>query len=97
MTTAEIHDKLDAAREELFNLRFQRAAGQLKDYSRLEAVKRDIARYMTVLNERRILEEWEAAMAAAGATPVVETAEAGAEMDEDETGDEEEEEADATP
>lgn len=96
MTTAEIHNRLDAAREELFNLRFQRAAGQLKDYSRLKVVKRDIARYMTVLNERRILEEWEAAMAAAGATPA---AEAGGDVDGGEAGgqdEEDEEEADAT-
>jgi large subunit ribosomal protein L29 len=69
MTTPEIHTKLDEAREELFNLRFQRAAGQLKDYSRVQVVKRDIARYMTVLSERRILEEWEAAVAAAGVVP----------------------------
>jgi|DewCreStandDraft_5_1066085.scaffolds.fasta_scaffold01235_31 large subunit ribosomal protein L29 len=63
MTTAEIQNKLEEARQELFNLRFQRAAGQLKDTSRLTAVKRDIARYLTVLRERRLLEEWEAAMA----------------------------------
>lgn len=63
MTTAEIQNKLEEARQELFNLRFQQAAGQLKDTSRLTAVKRDIARYLTVLRERRLLEEWEAAMA----------------------------------
>lgn len=63
MTTAEIQNKLEEARQELFNLRFQRAAGQLKDTSRLTAVKRDIARYLTVLRARRLLEEWEAAMA----------------------------------
>jgi large subunit ribosomal protein L29 len=99
MTTAEIHTNLDAAREELFNLRFQRAAGQLKDYGRLEAIKRDIARYMTVLSERRILEEWEKAMIAAGAMPATASAvqevstaesskgeeEVASEMDEEET------------
>lgn len=74
MSTAEIQSKLDDAREELFNLRFQRAAGQLKDTSRLTAVKRDIARYLTVLNERRILQEWEAATAAAEAAEGSQTA-----------------------
>jgi large subunit ribosomal protein L29 len=84
MTTTEIHENLDSAREELFNLRFQRAAGQLKDYSRLDVVKRDIARYLTVLNERRILEEWDAAMAKAGLKPATEVEE-GPSEDEEET------------
>ncbi len=63
LTTAEVQARLDAAREELFNLNFQRAAGQLKDQSRLKIVRRDIARYLTILNERRILERWQAMVA----------------------------------
>ena len=51
------------SKEELFNLRFQHATGQLENTARLKAVKRDIARMYTVLRERElgITEEPEAA------------------------------------
>jgi large subunit ribosomal protein L29 len=42
------------SREELFNLRFQHATGQLENTARLGQVKRDLARGMTVANERAI-------------------------------------------
>ena len=42
------------AKEELFNLRFQSATGQLEGHGRLRAVKRDIARIYTVLREREL-------------------------------------------
>lgn len=45
-------DELKKAKEELFNLRFQSATGQLESHGRLRAVKRDIARIYTVLRER---------------------------------------------
>ena len=44
-------DELKKAKEELFNLRFQSATGQLESHGRLRAVKRDIARIYTVLRE----------------------------------------------
>jgi large subunit ribosomal protein L29 len=57
LQTAEIEHKLDDAREELFKLRFQFTTGQLTDTSRLAAVKRDIARYQTILRERHLAAE----------------------------------------
>ena len=54
LQSGEIESKLDDAREELFKLRFQLATGQLSDTSRLASVRRDIARYQTVLRERAI-------------------------------------------
>ena len=47
-------DELKKAKEELFNLRFQSATGQLENNGRLKAVKRDIARIYTVLREREL-------------------------------------------
>ena len=56
-------DELKKAKEELFNLRFQSATGQLESHGRIRAVKRDIARIYTVLREREL---------GIRATPVVE-------------------------
>ena len=47
-------DELKKAKEELFNLRFQSATGQLESHGRLRAVKRDIARLYTVIREREL-------------------------------------------
>ena len=46
--------ELNKAKEELFNLRFQAASGQLENNSRLRAARRDIARIYTVLREREL-------------------------------------------
>ena len=46
--------KLREAKEELFNLRFQSATGQLESHGRLKSVKHDIARIYTVLREREL-------------------------------------------
>lgn len=54
LTTEEIHRKLEEAREELFNLRFQWSTGQLRDNNRITQVKRDIARLLTILREREL-------------------------------------------
>jgi large subunit ribosomal protein L29 len=54
LSTGEIRTKLDQSREEMRNLRFQRAVGQLTDLMRLRAVRRDIARFETILRERTI-------------------------------------------
>ena len=53
-TTADIEGFLKKSKEELFNLRFQSATGQLDNTARLKAVKRDIARMYTVLREREL-------------------------------------------
>jgi len=46
--------ELKRAKEELFNLRFQAATGQLESHGRVRAVKRDIARLYTVIREREL-------------------------------------------
>ncbi|RSX54972.1 50S ribosomal protein L29 [Bifidobacterium dolichotidis] len=53
-TNAEIEDFLKKSKEELFNLRFQAATGQLENTARVKAVKHDIARMYTVLREREL-------------------------------------------
>ena len=45
---------LREAKEELFNLRFQAATGQLDSHGRLQAVRRDIARIYTIMREREL-------------------------------------------
>jgi large subunit ribosomal protein L29 len=50
----EIEQKLEETKEELFNLRFQNATGQLDNYKRLRELKRDVARIKTILREREI-------------------------------------------
>ncbi|EPI40854.1 50S ribosomal protein L29 [Gardnerella vaginalis] len=53
-TNAEIEGFLKKSKEELFNLRFQAATGQLENSARLKAVKHDIARMYTILREREL-------------------------------------------
>ena len=50
----DLEGKLREAKEELFNLRFQAATGQLESHGRLNAVKKDIARIYTVVREREL-------------------------------------------
>ena len=50
----DLADKLREAKEELFNLRFQAATGQLESHGRLRKVKKDIARIYTVVREREL-------------------------------------------
>ena len=47
-------EELRQAKEELFNLRFQSATGQLDNHGRLRAVRRDIARIYTIMREREL-------------------------------------------
>ena len=54
LADSELFEKLDQAKEELFNLRFQSATGQLESHGRIRAVKRDIARLYTVIREREL-------------------------------------------
>jgi large subunit ribosomal protein L29 len=52
-TDDELTGELDVLGKEIFNLRFQRANGQLENTARVRQVRRDIARIKTVLGERR--------------------------------------------
>ncbi len=52
--TEDLVTRLREAKEELFNLRFQAATGQLESHGRLRAVKKDIARIYTVMREREL-------------------------------------------
>jgi large subunit ribosomal protein L29 len=56
MKPGEIESKLTDAREELMKLRFQQVTGQLTDSSRMQVLKRDIARMLTILREQAIVE-----------------------------------------
>jgi large subunit ribosomal protein L29 len=49
-----LEERLRGHKEELFNLRFQAATGQLESHGRLRQVKRDIARIYTILREREL-------------------------------------------
>jgi large subunit ribosomal protein L29 len=56
----EIESKLTDARHEIMNLRFQQVSGQLTDSSRLRSLRREVARMMTIINERKAEVEGEA-------------------------------------
>jgi large subunit ribosomal protein L29 len=62
---AELVGRLDSNKEELFNLRFQLATGQLDNPMRIKAVRHEVARILTVLRQRELeaeLESFEAAL-----------------------------------
>ena len=52
-TEDELGEQLDTLGKEIFNLRFQRASGQLENTARVRQVRRNIARIKTILGERR--------------------------------------------
>ena len=54
LTDVDLETKLRESKEELFNLRFQAATGQLESHGRLRTVKKDIARIYTVVREREL-------------------------------------------
>jgi large subunit ribosomal protein L29 len=54
LNDVDLEAKLREAKEELFNLRFQAATGQLESHGRLRTVKKDIARIYTVVREREL-------------------------------------------
>jgi len=55
MSMDELQPALETARENLFNLRFQWATGQIRDHNLLKAARRDIARLETIQREREAL------------------------------------------
>ncbi|MDH2413513.1 50S ribosomal protein L29 [Nocardioides sp. CER19] len=54
LNDVDLEGRLREAKEELFNLRFQAATGQLESHGRLRTVKKDIARIYTVVREREL-------------------------------------------
>lgn len=75
MSDAKLEEMLENGREEMFNLRFQQASSRLEDYSRLKAVRREIAQLETVLNMRQL------AIETAVANPALSAVLAGEEWD----------------
>ncbi len=71
MSNEKLEEKLEDAREEMFNLRFQQAFAQLDNHARLKTVRREIAQYESVLKMRKL------AIEAASAEPAIATALAG--------------------
>ena len=53
-TDADLQRSLEESRQEMFNLRFQAASGQLADAQRMRKVRKDIARIETVLRQRQM-------------------------------------------
>ncbi len=78
LSNNELTTKLGEAKEELFNLRFQAATGQLESHGRLRTVRRDIARIYTIMREQEL-----------GITEPVEAPAVGVEEPTDEATDEE--------
>jgi large subunit ribosomal protein L29 len=54
LSDSDIRTRLEEIQEELFNLRFQKAIGQLKDPNQITSLKRDVARLRTILKEREL-------------------------------------------
>lgn len=57
LTESELYSRLDEGYQELFNLRFQRATGQMTNTARKGQVRREIARIKTILRERELAAE----------------------------------------
>lgn len=56
LTTPELEARVAELKEELFNLRFQLAVGQLENTARIKTVKKTIAQMLTIMSERRVQE-----------------------------------------
>ncbi|GAB6106911.1 50S ribosomal protein L29 [Fusibacter bizertensis] len=54
MTSQELNEKMVELKNELFNLRFQLATGQLDNPMKIKAIKKDIARVNTILRQKEI-------------------------------------------
>ena len=52
LSVDDIRSQLEDAREEMMNLRFKQATGELVDFTRLRQTRRLVARYLTILKER---------------------------------------------
>ncbi|MBP1701658.1 MAG: rpmC [Chloroflexi bacterium] len=60
LTDDQLEKELNDAREELMKLRFQQSTGELTDFTRLRITRRQVARILTLINERVATEEGEA-------------------------------------
>jgi large subunit ribosomal protein L29 len=60
LTTDQLEKQLNDTREELMKLRFQMSTGELTDFTRLSITRRQVARLLTLLNERTLTTEGEA-------------------------------------
>jgi large subunit ribosomal protein L29 len=92
-TEEELQTKLAQAKEELFNLRFQGATGQLESHGRLRAVRKEIARIYTVMRERELgiitlIEDSGEPEEAEAGTPAARAVDEGTDDDEAEEADE---------
>ncbi len=56
-SNTELEQEIETLKDELFNLRFQQATGQLENTARMRTVKKDIARMKTVIRERELASE----------------------------------------
>ena len=74
----ELLDRVESSKEELFNLRFQFATGQLDNPMRIKQVRHDLARMLTILRERATEEELEIALARADEHALAESRDAQA-------------------
>ena len=54
LSADDLKQRLDEVKEELFNLRFQNATGQLDNYKRLGQLRKDVARIRTILRQREL-------------------------------------------
>lgn len=79
LDSEELAVRLSELKEEIFNLRFQKATGQLDDHRQIRRVKRDVARIRTILRERELAawEEQQQQEAVAEAAPEPDAEEAG--------------------
>lgn len=85
---AELEERLDGAKEELFNLRFQLATGQLDNPMRIKQVRHEVARILTILRERELIELEELEDRETGDAPEAPAAEEQEEEEQDEKEDE---------
>ncbi len=73
MTLDQLDDEVLKLKKEQFNLRFQRATGQLENTSRVRIIRRDIARMKTIAAQKRVGAPEQAPKAAAAPTPAKKT------------------------
>ena len=59
LSTEELQSRLNDTREELMNLRFRQSTGELTDHTRLRFTRRQIARLMTIIGEREMIDTME--------------------------------------
>jgi len=69
MTLDQLDDEVLKLKKERFNLRFQRATGQLENTSRVRAIRRDIARMKTIAAQKRVVAPEAAPKAEAASAP----------------------------